>query len=261
MNQTQLKADIEQFLEVETKKLIPQLSIDCVIFSFHEMQLKVLLLEGMGPPTMAGLPSGFVYQDEDIDKAALRNLKERTGLDQLFLQQFHAFGKANRRFSEEFIDKLAQLGMDIDKANWFFQRFVTIGYYALVDFEATQPQPNLFSEIPFWANVHDLPTLIIDHAHLVRKAMSTLKKDILTQPIGLKLLPTEFTIPQLHTLYEIILQRPIDRRNFRKKMLAANVLVPLNQQQPVKGHRMPNLYRFNKKEYKMTLSGEVKMGF
>jgi len=237
------------------------LSIDCVIFSFHDLQLKVLLLKGMGPPEMGALPSGFIYQNEDVDKAALRNLKERTGLEQLFLQQFHAFGKANRRFSEDFKTKLTDLGADINKASWFFQRFVTLGYYALVHYEQTKPQPNLFSEVPFWANVNDLPPLIIDHADLVAQALETLKKDILTQPIGLKLLPPEFTIPQLHQLYEIILQRPIDRRNFRKKMLAANILIPLNQQQAVKGHRMPNLYRFDKAAYTNSLQGAVKMGF
>lgn len=260
MNQAQLRKAIEHFLEVETKKMIPQLSIDCVIFSFTADRLKVLLLKGTNPDRIS-LPSGFIYQTEDIDTAALRNLKERTGLDQVFLQQFHAFGKASRRFSKQFKATISALGEDLSKGNWFFQRFVTIGYYALVNYEETKPQPNLLGETYTWEDVTNLPELMLDHAELIEKAMGTLKKDILTQPIGLKLLPENFTIPQLHQLYEIILQRKIDRRNFRKKMLASKILLPLNQQKAVKGHRLPNLYRFDKAAYASSLNGEQKMGF
>lgn len=260
MTPAQLRIEIEQFLEKEVPKMIPQLSIDCVILSFHEDRLKVLLLKGENPERIS-LPSGFIYQTEDIDTAAMRNLKERTGLDQVFLQQFHTFGKAKRQFSEQFKATFGALGEDIEKASWFFERFVTIGYYALVNYEATKPQPNLFAETYVWKDVTNLPKLIIDHAELVAKAMETLKKDILTQPIGLKLLPENFTIPQLHQLYEIILQRKIDRRNFRKKMLASKILVPLNQQKAAKGHRLPNLYQFDKIAYTSFLNGEQKMGF
>lgn len=260
MNQATFKEKLERFLEVETKKMIPQLSIDCVIFSFHEDKLKVLLLKGYYLESL-NLPSGYIYQTEDLDKAALRNLKERTNLDQVFLQQFHAFGKSTRYFPDQFLASLTSLDVDLKKAAWLLQRFVTIGYYALVNYEATIPQPDLFSATYRWGDVNDLPPLILDHKELVEKAMDTLKKDILTQPIGLKLLPKHFTIPQFHQLYEIILQRKIDRRNFRKKMLQSGILVPLNQQKETKGHRLPNLYRFDKAAYSLFLSGEVKMGF
>ena len=97
MNQEALRTEVAHFLEFETQKMIPQLSIDCVIFSFHADKLKVLLLKGINQEKL-NLPSGFIYQDENIDTAALRNLKERTGLDQVFLQQFHTFGKPTRYF-------------------------------------------------------------------------------------------------------------------------------------------------------------------
>ena len=110
MNQETLRQEIVQFLALETPKMIPQLSIDCVIFSFHEDKLKVLLLRSINQEKL-NLPSGFIYQDEDLDAAALRNLKERTNLDQVFLQQFHAFGKANRCFSDEFQETIIALGI------------------------------------------------------------------------------------------------------------------------------------------------------
>jgi len=260
MNQETLRKEIAHFLAFETPKMIPQLSIDCVIFSFHEDKLKVLLLRGINQEKL-NLPSGFIYQDEDLDAAALRNLKERTGLDQLFLQQFHAFGKTTRCFPNEFKEGIAALGIDQKQAEWFFKRFVTIGYYALVNYQQTNPQTSFFSEGYSWADVKDLPPLILDHQELVETAMEILKKDILTKPIGLQLLPTSFTIPQFHQLYEIILQRKIDRRNFRKKMLQSNILIPLNEQKEVKGHRFPHLYRFDKETYEASLRGEVKMGF
>ena len=260
MNQTTLKEELERFLEVETKKMIPQLSIDCVILSFHEDKLKVLLLKNFNLDRH-NLPSGFIYQDEAIDIAALRNLKERTNLDQVFLQQFHAFGKPTRYFPDQFAEGMKSLGIDAKKAKWLLQRFVTIGYYALVNYHQTIPQLDLFSETYTWEDVYHLPSLILDHQELIEKAMETLKKDILTQPIGLKLLPKHFTIPQFHQLYEIILQRKIDRRNFRKKMLQSGILIPLNQQKETKGHRLPNLYRFDEAAYGLSLSGEVKMGF
>ncbi len=260
MNQEALRTEVAHFLEFETQKMIPQLSIDCVIFSFHADKLKVLLLKGINQEKL-NLPSGFIYQDENIDTAALRNLKDRTGLDQVFLQQFHTFGKPTRYFPDQLQEAILSLGIDAKKADWLFQRFVTIGYYALVNYQQTNPQPSLFSEGFAWEDVEDLPPLILDHQALVETALETLKKDILTQPIGLKLLPDNFTIPQFHQLYEIILQRKIDRRNFRKKMLLSNILIPLNEQKAIKGHRLPNLYRFDEAAYALSLSGEVKMGF
>ena len=260
MDQKTLRREIVQFLATETPKMIPQLSIDCVIFSFHEDKLKVLLLRSINQSKL-NLPSGFIYQDEDLDAAALRNLKERTNLDKVFLQQFHAFGKANRYFSEDFLETIITMGIERAQAEWLFQRFITIGYYALVNYQQTTPQTDMLSEGYEWGDVQTLPPLILDHQALIKTALETLKKDILTQPIGLQLLPEHFTIPQLHQLYEIILQRKIDRRNFRKKMLQSNMLIPLNQQKEVRGHRFPNLYRFDKETYERSLSGEVKMGF
>lgn len=260
MDQNTIHTTIAEFFAEKADRLIPQLSIDCVIFSFAESQLKVLLLQFLNLDLYV-LPSGFIFQDEDIDAAALRNLKERTSLDQIFLQQFHAFGKATRYIPDQMRHKLTEVGIDRDKIDWFTKRFVTIGYYALVDYYSVEPQVGLLTEKWIWADINDLPALAMDHQEMIIKAKATLKKDLHTQPLGLQLLPDTFTLPELQRLYEIILDRPIDRRNFRKKMLQSNILHALDEQRPNQGRRAPNLYRFDKAKYEESLSEEVKMGF
>lgn len=260
MTDPELKSEIEKFLEAGPAVLIPQLSIDCVIFCFYKSRLKVLLLQGVRQK-MFFLPSGFIFQEEDLDAAALRNLKERTGLDQVFLQQFHAFGKASRYYPAQLQSLFSSLDIDSAKAEWLFRRFITIGYYALVDFQQVTLTPDVFTKKYHWADVNDLPLLYMDHAEMIQKALETLKKDIQTQPIGLQLLPNTFTLPELQSLYETVLDRKIDRRNFRKKMLQSHILEPLDKQKVVKGHRSPHLYRFNQEQYEQSLHVEVKMGF
>ena len=206
MNQQKLIEEFEALFQERIKNSIPQLSIDCVIFSYHEEKLRVLLLKIFNHNAFV-LPSGFIFQNEDIDNAALRNLKERTGLDQIFLQQFHAFGKASRYYPDQMQEFISSVEIDKNKLEWLFQRFVSIGYYALVNYSKTQPQVDVFTEEFIWADVKDLPNTILDHADMIQKAMESLKKDLQTQPIGLQLLPEEFTLPELHHLYEIILNR------------------------------------------------------
>jgi len=211
--------------------------------------------------TSFSLPSGFIFQEENIDAAALRNLKERTGLDQVFLEQFHTFGDASRYYPEQLQDFFSSLGIDSNKAKWLFRRFVSLGYYALVNYLQVVPNPDILTATYTWGDVQNLPEMSMDHADMIQKAMATLKKDLQTKPIGLKLLPDAFTLPELQGLYEIILGREIDRRNFRKKMIQSKILLPLDKQKVVKGHRSPNLYKFDKEKYEQSLSEEVKMGF
>lgn len=261
MDQRKLKKEIENFLDNLVDRVIPQLSIDCVIFAFDNNQLKVLLLEQY--KTVYGLPSGFIFQDEDVDAAALRSLRESTGLDQVFLKQFHAFGSAKRYFLEEMSAFLKHLEVDLSKADWLLNRFVSIGYYALVDHRKTKPRGGFFSEGWIWADVQELPKVGMDHVDMIHKALECLKRDIVNQPIGLQLLPDTFTMPELHRLYELILDRPIDRRNFRKKMLQLNILKALKEKEPIlnKEHRSKVKYQFDREKYLEVLGEEVKLGF
>ncbi|MEO0341505.1 MAG: NUDIX hydrolase, partial [Bacteroidota bacterium] len=178
-----------------------------------------------------------------------------------FLQQFHTFGKAARYFPEQVQSIVDRLGIDPEDAKWFFQRFVSVGYYALVQIEKVEPKVDLFTEGFEWANVDDLPPLIMDHQEMIYKAKAHLKNALHNQPVALQLLPSSFTLPELQGLYEIILDRTIDRRNFRKKILASKTLVQLDEQRKTPGHRAPNVYRFDEEAYCNSLGEKSKLGF
>ena len=261
MNTTELKKQIEGFLQEGEALFIPQLSIDCVIFSFHDGHLKVLLLKYFQNEVSLTLPSGFVLQEEDLDTAALRNLEERTGLSELFLRQFHTFGKVSRYFPNHLSRFIEHLGIERDKATWFLKRFVTVGYYALVHYEQVKLQPGLFTQGYVWADTENLPPIAMDHAEIIQKALKRLRKDLQTQPVGINLLPKTFTIPELQSLYETILGRKIDRGNFRKKMLHSNILERLGKKKNGGAHRSPYLYRFDKEQYEASLREGIKVGF
>src|ERR1700743_1768648 len=132
---------------------LPHISIDCVVFGFHEGVMKVLLLK-MKDEGEWYLPGGFMLKKEPIENAANRILKERTGLDEIFLQQFHVFGDPER--SKEHFDMYKDLRLP-DKENWFSRRFLTIGYYALVDFCNVTPMPDELSDACVWSDLDSGP--------------------------------------------------------------------------------------------------------
>jgi 8-oxo-dGTP diphosphatase len=229
------------------------LSVDCVIFGFHESQLKVLLLKHRRLNKWS-LPGGFIYKYEPTDAAAYRVLKERTGLDEIFLQQFHVFGDPNRYEKDFHLRDLKKDGIDVDENNWILQRFVTIGYYALVEFEKVSPKPDTLSEKCFWWDIHKLPGLILDHKMIFDKALATLRKQLNYQPIGYNLLPEKFTMPELQRLYETILDKKLDRRNFQRKIMGYNILERLKETKKGVPHKSPYLYSFNIKNYNAALN-------
>src|SRR5947207_8867010 len=124
---------------------LPSLSLDCVIFGFHENQLKVLLLKMKNAKEWA-LPGGFIFKNEDVDEAAKRVLKERTGLTEIFLQQFNVFGKPKRSDANFHRKILRKDGIKINDDHWLLRRFVTVGYYALVESSPVSPWPDTFSD-------------------------------------------------------------------------------------------------------------------
>ena len=144
------KKNIKDFIVEGSEVYLPSLSLDCVIFGFHEDQLKVLLLK-MKNARQWCLPGGFVFKAEDVDEAAQRVLKERTGLSKIFLRQFNVFGKPRRSDSNFHREILKKDGIELNDDHWLFRRFVTIGYYALVEYShglssSLQPQlPHCFS--------------------------------------------------------------------------------------------------------------------
>ena len=223
--------------------LLPQLSIDCVVFGFHEAQLKVLLLKFKNSEYWA-LPGGFIEQEEDLDAAAQRILQERTGVKNIYLEQFHVFGKVGRSFPEMHKNLMKASGLEIPDAHWIFKRFVTVGYFALVDFSEVVAAPDLFSEYCDWFDIKAIPELIFDHNEIVQKGLETLQRSLDEKLVGFKLLPETFTMGELQALYETILDRPLLRTNFQRKMLSLHILERVEKRYSGGAHKAPFLYRF-----------------
>ena len=199
---------IKKFLKEGSHFHHPSFSIDCVIFGFHENQLKILLLK-MHHSKKWALPGGFVGKDEDLDDAAHNILKSRTGLTNIFLQQFHVFGSQNRE-DPKYVNQMLDFYNMNKKNHWLKKRFITAGYYALVDYSRTFPQVDPFSSHCSWINLNEIPAMILDHKIIIDKALLTLRLQLIYQPIGLNLLPKKFTMRDIQSLYETILNKKIE---------------------------------------------------
>lgn len=240
------------------KTHLPHVSIDCAVFGFHEGQLKVLLLKWKYLDGWS-LPGGHIQLTEDANTAANRLLKERTGLDNVFLQQYHTFTSIDRNTSrglrsEEFEKAF---GFEWTGKSWLSERFVSIGYYALVEFSKVDPKPDSFTEECEWCDIHKLPHLLFDHKEMVSEALRALRTQISHQPIGLNLLPKEFTMMELQLIYETILETKLDRANFRKKLLGLGILKKTGERPTGKAHKTPHLYSFDKRQYAKALKDGI----
>lgn len=241
----------EEHIPIKTKdepNLIPQLTIDCAVFGFHDSNLKILLLKWKKTKRWS-LPGSVIMQEESIDEAAKRILKERTGLSDIFLRQFHTFGEVKRYNLERHRNLLAHL---IEGDLWY-ERAISIGYYALVDYKSVFPNADEFTDACEWWDLQDLPTLLFDHKQILEKALHSLRLELNFQPIGYNLLPKKFTMPELQRLYEAILQKKIDPRNFQKKILKTGVVTRLKEVKKGVAHRAPYLYSFDCKKYQQVL--------
>jgi ADP-ribose pyrophosphatase YjhB (NUDIX family) len=230
----------------DKNQLIPQLSVDCVIFGFHNHQLKVLLLKIKNIDLWV-LPGGYIFQDEDIENAALRVLEERTGLKDIYLEQFRTFGKPDRSTRESILKIMKDSEFDAEKNSWMLERFVTVGYYALVDFSKVKPQPDFISEACTWADVTKLPEMAFDHKEIVDKALETLRFMLDYKLVGLNLLPETFTMKELQILYETISGLQFRRNNFQRKMLSMDILERLEKKYTGAANKAPFLYKFKGK--------------
>jgi ADP-ribose pyrophosphatase YjhB (NUDIX family) len=246
--------DIQQFLEKGNEIFLPNISVDCVIFGFHENQLKVLLLKWKDLQQWC-LPGGFIYTDEHVDDSAKRILLERTGLKDIFLKQFYTFGNADReRFN------VGKSPVKVKKGSWILNRFITIGYWALVEFSKVKPMPDFLSDSCKWWDVNRLPKLMLDHSGIIRKALESLQFNLNDYPVGHNLLPSKFTMPELQQLYETILNKKLDRRNFQKKIIALDILERLPERKLGGAHKAPYYYRFDRKKYQKAMKRGLKFG-
>ncbi|WP_162051791.1 NUDIX hydrolase [Pontibacter pamirensis] len=255
-----MEEEVENILQHGEELFHPGLSVDCVIFGFHDNQLKVLLLK-MKHADKWALPGGFVYKEEEVEHAAVRVLQSRTGLGNIFLRQFHTFGSPSRSDRQLNKELLVSLGLEARENHWFLQRFITVGYYALVNFSSAVPRPDVTSEACAWWDLQDMPTLVMDHVHILQQALETLRKQLNDQPIGYNLLPEKFTMPELQRLYETILGRQLDRRNFQRKMLGYGILDRLEERKRGVAHKAPYLYSFDKEKYAAALQDGLQQGW
>ncbi|MFN8345009.1 MAG: NUDIX domain-containing protein [Spirosomataceae bacterium] len=234
---------IKAFLD-KGPEYLPSVSVDCVIFGFHEHQLKVLLLEFKNTKAFA-LPGGFVFKGESTDEAAQRILWERTGVKDIYLEQFYTFGEQYRGNWEVHKATMAAFGFELEADHWLLQRFISIGYYALVDFSKVQSTPDIFSDRSEWYDIHQIPELILDHNRIIDRALETLRMMVDHKPVGFNLLSETFTMNELQSLYETILDKKLLRANFQRKMLSLGILERVEKKFSGKAHKPPYVYRIN----------------
>jgi 8-oxo-dGTP diphosphatase len=201
------------------------------VFGLDDDDLKVLLIQRAMPPFEGrwALPGGFVRVTETLDEAARRELEEETGLSQVFLEQLYTFGDVDRDPRE---------------------RVVSVAFYALVNLGDHKVHAATDARDAGWFGVHDVPSLAFDHADIVRIALERLRGKLRYQPIGFELLPKKFTLSQLQHLYELVLERELDKRNFRKRVLAMDLLIETDDVQQDVAHRAARLYRFDERKYR-----------
>ena len=222
-----------------TKKLINtsyrntdqlMVAVDCIIFGFDKERLKLLLFKRKIEPfkNKWSLIGSFVTLKEDVKAAANRVLKEYTGLTNVFLEELGCYGKSER-------DPAA--------------RVISIAYFALIRL-GEQEIEMVESHQAHWFDVDEIPELILDHNEMLTNALVKLRSKVRYQPIGFELLPEKFTIPQLKLFYDAIYQKDLDRRNFRKRILAMNILKKLEEKDKSTSKKGAFLYHFDKERYK-----------
>ncbi len=236
----------ETFTEPATEpdKFLPSVSIDCVIFGFHDQQIKVLLINFKNTDIWA-LPGGYIRLEENMDEAATRILRERASVEDIYLEQFYTFGHRERVCRDLQQRIFDALNIPLSPDAWISQRFVSVGYYALVDFSKVIPNPDEHLQVCTWFGFDELPPLAFDHSEIVQKALSTLQARLDHNIVGLNLLPDTFTMAELQSLYETILGKKLLRTNFQRKMLGMEILERVEKRFSGRAHKAPYLYRFN----------------
>lgn len=227
-------------------RMIPNISVDCVVFGFDSEKLNVLLVERkLEIPeenvhiSDYSLTGYHIFEDEELDTAAARILKDLTGLDNIYLEQFYAFGGLRRVASDK--DQLWLKYLDMG----FADRIVTVGYYSLIDSsKATLSKTEKNAQ---WVAVDCLDELefAYDHREIIDQALEALRKKARLEPVAFELLPDRFTLTQLQKVFESILGTKYDKRNYRKKINQMPFIVPLNEKQKGVSHKPAQLFIFS----------------
>lgn len=204
-------------------------SVDCIIFGLNQGELSILLLKRNFEPEKGkwSLMGGFVQENESVNAAAKRVLKELTGLENVYMEQVGAFGEVDRDPGE---------------------RVISVAYYALINVDESD-RKLVKKHNAQWINIHDLPELSFDHPAMIEKARELIRRKASLEPIGLNLLPRLFTLSQMQSLYETIQGETIDKRNFRKKVAEMDYIEKTEMIDKSSSRRGAYLYKFNNKAY------------
>ena len=243
-----IEKQISEYLRQAEELYLPGISLDVVILGYTENTIKVLLLK-LKEFDYWALPGGFIFKDEDVDAATHRVVKARTGLNKLYFNQFHLFGKTGRNTSFLLDSDLASK-LSREALRWLKRRFVTVGYFALVRIDKVVPQPDILSESCDWFPIDQLPATILDHSEIIGRGIEDVRCQLNYFPVGLNLLPEKFTMSELQKLYECILNEKMDRGNFQRKILKLDILVRQEKLKTGGAHKAPYLYRFDVIKYK-----------
>jgi 8-oxo-dGTP diphosphatase len=235
--------------------ILNSVSVDCVIFGFDKSGLRVLLNQTDKEKLRRVLPDqassdqikqlyekhpvftsdidwslfgGHVPETQDLDEFAKDLLFQATGLNDVYLQQIHAFGSLQRVP---------------------YVRVITIGYYSLINPEYHDLKQSNQAKSLQWFNLNELPILCFDHDQIIQQALLKLRQEVMYHPVGFHLLPDKFTLTEIQSLYEVILNKKMDTRNFRKKLAKMELLVDSGEKQQNVAHRAAKLYQFDIQVY------------
>jgi 8-oxo-dGTP diphosphatase len=216
----------------------PALTTDCVVFGLDEKDVKVLLIRrGLDPyKGKWAFPGGFLRPGEGPDDCARRELQEEAGLSRIYLEQLYTFGRPDRDPREH---------------------VVTIAYFALVNLIEHPPTAATDADDAAWFPFDEVPPLAFDHAEILEVARQRLSAKLRYTPAAFELLPEKFTLPELQSLFERVLGEPLDKRNFRKKLLKLGILIETDEVQQDAARRAARLYRFDRSSYERLSSANA----
>lgn len=212
----------------------PAVTVDCIIFGFDGQSLKVMLIQRKSEPFAQNwaLPGAFVNENESLENCAERVLQKEGNISGVYLEQLFTFGLPSRDPRE---------------------RVISVAYMGLIktaDFELIASNDELQIE---WRDISEIPDLAFDHSQILQTAIDRIRGKIRYQPIGFELMNAKFTIPQLQQLYEAILGKSLDRRNFRKKLLSMQILKQLPEKQQNVAHKAASYYEFDRERYEVLM--------
>lgn len=243
--------EAKEFILHSSELYYHNISVDTVIIGYHDRTLKILLEKPQFSEQEWMLPGGYIRRDQTAEEAAEKTVQDRTRLKGLTLQQYMVYSSPGRTWGNKngIRQFLESAGIEVDDDFWMFDKFLSIGFFALTEYSKVEPSGDLYAEECKWFSLDELPPLIFNHRQMIEDALHRLRHHIVFHPIGYSLLPDKFTLPEILSLYETILGKTLDGRNFTKKLTKLGIIVKTNETRNIGAHRSPFLYVFDKAKY------------